>query len=520
MTKGREPDASLSSAVRLNQLFVGNDRAHGAFYPNKAAKTGRGKLSGGQSTVLGGPTEGLWQEHLDGKTGLGVHMLLPDANLWFAALDVDVYPLDPKPIIERVEKEKLPLVFCKSKSGGAHLYIFGREPLPAELVRRRLAEWAGTLGLPKFELYPTKDRLEGKTDHGKYLNMPYYEGENTQRFALNDRNEQLTVDQFLRHVEKRKVTVGELEGFKAKAGGVLDNAPPCLQSLLADGQVTEYRDNSLISIGVYLRLRYPDEWETQIEEYHRRYMPSPLSATEVVRIIKSVKKKDYNYLCKQEPLVSRCNSTVCITRKFGVRAMMEENGIDTGFSLNLGQLTKFLTDPPTWELEVNGQVLRMTTDQLITYSQFKKVVMERINVLPTPLKADSWAKIIQDKLSLVEEVEAPKDAGTAGQLRWHLEQHCLGLKARARVELKDGKPWWDYENGKIYFRSPILNEFLQKHKVFVEPRALVSQFRAWGFEHGQFNLQGVCVAWWSMPIFDEQTEADDVPKIAEQSAGF
>jgi hypothetical protein len=41
----------------------------------------------------------------------------------FGALDIDTYDLDHKALGAKIRKLKLPLLHCRSKSGGAHLVL-------------------------------------------------------------------------------------------------------------------------------------------------------------------------------------------------------------------------------------------------------------------------------------------------------------------------------------------------------------------------------------------------------------
>lgn len=500
-----------TNADRMFDLFSGWDKAHGVFKPGAGKPDQKGKVKGKQSTDRTPPTPELWKAHLKGEIGLGVYMLRLDSTVRFAAIDVDVYPLDSAPILERIKKSKFPLVFCKSKSGGAHLYIFGKEDLPASLVRQRLSEWAATLGFPKYELYPHKDELRNASDFGKYLNMPYFGNE---RWALDSDGKELHLKDFIPYALSMAVTRKELANFKGTSTDDLAHGPPCLQSLLSDGTVSDFRDNTLVNLGTYLRMRHPEEWESKVEEYHRKYIEPQMASREVVKVIKSVGKKDYNYMCSQEPITGRCSKEVCITRQYGVRAKMEENDQEVnGFNLNLGTLTKYKTDPPTWELEVNGEILRLTTDQLMEYPRFRKAVLEALNTLPILLKAKSWNLILDDKLASLEEVEAPGEAGIAGQILEKLQQFCTHRQARSRDELKEGRAWWTDDG--VYFRMTPFLEYLQKYRIYQKPRELGSLLRSWGYEHGQFNLKGSLINWWKIPPFDVQTEPDDVPRPGE-----
>jgi hypothetical protein len=510
----------IKPALRMHRLFAGRDTAHGVFRPGKQKKNERNKVKGGQATELGPATPLLWEKHLRGEEGLGVFMLRLDGMVRFGAIDVDIYSLDHAPLARKIAKAKLPLVVCRSKSGGAHLYLFGKEDLPAGLVRKKLAEWAVLLDLyglkqrkeDKVEFFPHKSQLAGENDFGKYLNMPYFKENGGERWGVAPGGRVMPTLAFLDYAEKLSVTVKELEEFKSEVDSTLVDGPPCLQTLCGAGPIGEFRNNVLLNLGVYLRQRFPDDWKEKLEEYNRKLIDPPLPAKEIVALTKSVGKAEYNYTCKQEPIEKRCNSTVCITRKYGVRAKAEDNGHYEGFTLNLGQLTKFDTIPPTWELEVNGKVINLTTDQWTTYRLFRKAVLEYRNIYPPQLTDKAWFAIIQDKMSSLETAAAPDDAGEPGRVRWYLEQYCLNNKTRTRDELKDNRAWWDEENGHIYFRLHPLLEFLHNHRVFIQPREITSFFRAWGFLHGQYNIKGVCVQWWKLPEFKTQTEPDEIPR--------
>ena len=50
----------------------------------------------------------------------------------WAAIDIDVNDIDHTGLEEKVVELELPLVVYRSKSGGAHCYLFLEEPCPAK----------------------------------------------------------------------------------------------------------------------------------------------------------------------------------------------------------------------------------------------------------------------------------------------------------------------------------------------------------------------------------------------------
>mgnify|MGYP003330225212 CR=1 FL=1 len=76
----------------------------------------------------------------------------------------------------------------------------------------------------------------------------------------------------------------------------IKDGPPCLQVLLKQGFPEGTRNNGLFNVGVYLKKSKPESWETEIEEYNRKYVHPPLPAQEVLTLIGTLKKKEYKRL--------------------------------------------------------------------------------------------------------------------------------------------------------------------------------------------------------------------------------
>ena len=67
-------------------------------------------------------------------------------------------------------------------------------------------------------------------------------------------------------------------------------------------------------------------------------------------------KKDYGYKCKDVPMRSHCDNSKCRVRKFGI-------GRDD-VEMNIANLTKLESDESVWHLDVDGQRITVTTDEL------------------------------------------------------------------------------------------------------------------------------------------------------------
>jgi len=110
-----------SAAARFKALFDGHAGLYGIY--NNVAATGdeHGKRIGAdRRTTKGVVTVDLYRQHLAGRSGLGICPIRGDSTVRFGAIDIDQYAeLSHAGIAAKLASIKLPLVVCRSKSGGA-----------------------------------------------------------------------------------------------------------------------------------------------------------------------------------------------------------------------------------------------------------------------------------------------------------------------------------------------------------------------------------------------------------------
>lgn len=505
-------------ASAFYERFLGLDRAHGRYIVAPAEK-GK-KIKGQATTEKTGPTVETWIAHLEGKVGLGIVPIRDgDVCIW-GAIDIDVYDLDLKKLAAEVHKLHLPLVPCRTKSGGCHLYIFLRNDAPADVVRTKLIEWATLLGYTGCEVFPKQTALgKGKNSTGNWINMPYFKGIDTDRYAVSSDGDKLDMEGFFKLAASREISSDELKEFTVDQddiGDLLLEAPPCLQSLARKGFPEGTRNNGLLAAAVYLKLRFPDIWEEKIDEFNHKYMAPPLGAREVAATVKSASKKTYTYRCGEEPIVSCCNRQLCVTRKFGVG--QNQSPEDAG--VKFGDLVKISTKPPLWLWSVNGQELELTTGELMDQSKCHLRIVEECNIWPMRLKPFAWRKLVQDKLDNAEMVSVPEDATQYGQLIFQLTEFCTRrAKGEAIEDLLRGVPYTDTKEGRVYFRAADFIEYLKRHSVGLRlsEREVYSWLRRKSVQHHFKILSGRGTNFWSVAweSTDVQTEPSKVPSKEE-----
>ena len=110
---------------RFKALFPSYSQAYGTFEINETDPQ-TGKKKGNARTIRRGATLQEWEEHLaGGPKGLGAIPLLDDGvSVTWAAIDIDDTQIAHTMLDAKVRELDLPLVVCRSKSGGAHGYLF------------------------------------------------------------------------------------------------------------------------------------------------------------------------------------------------------------------------------------------------------------------------------------------------------------------------------------------------------------------------------------------------------------
>jgi len=136
----------------LKRFFFGLDRAYGQFIKEDQREDGK---ETGKAFITKKPVvDQLWLDHLDGKyPSFGVIPITDDSTCRWGCIDVDTYPLDHKALVVKLNKKKLPFIVARSKSGGAHIFVFLKEYAPAKLVLEKMSEIASSIGHGDCEIF-------------------------------------------------------------------------------------------------------------------------------------------------------------------------------------------------------------------------------------------------------------------------------------------------------------------------------------------------------------------------------
>lgn len=495
-------------AARFAARFAGLARGHGRYTPGPPAEAGT-KVAGEARTIRSPATVELWTAHLAGTYGLGVIPITDAATCVFGAIDVDTYTGDLLAFAAAIDRLKLPLIVCRSKSGGAHLYVFTTDPVPAGLLRERLMDWAVSLGYSGVEVFPKQTKLANTNDYGNWINMPYYGAlspTGTMRYAVTQ-DKTLSAGEFLLLAEARAIDPAALRAWQ-----VVDEdpslrerwaeAPPCLQSLMRTGGIPSgQRNNGLLAVGVYLQKRHGDNWEEHFEQYNQLAMSEPLGTREVSSVKRSLSKKQYNYKCKDEPIVSCCNRQICLTRKFGVG---RDGNDDTG--LTFGSLEIMETVPPKWFWDVNGLRVELKTEELLNQHLFQRCIVERLRMIPRKIKQDAWEKLIGEKMQAAVTLAVPEETGPAGELWNNFETFAQRFYRQSATleDVRDNNAVM-LEGGRLAFSGPHFITYLKSVNVIISVQEAWKHLaERYGATQARKKMKSGCLRYWTLPDFGVQ----------------
>ncbi len=403
----------MTDAELMLNLFEGSDVAYGSTeLTGKITAEGKHEA---RCVMIRKPVQmSNWELHLSGKVGLGVPPINTKNMVKFGAIDVDVYQsLDLEKLNAKLVEHKIPMVLCRSKSGGPHLFMFMKEWVPAKLAVEKLDAIAGFMGFGKSEIFPKQTSVTGN-DVGNFINMPYFGGVRFLRYAYDAEGKAIKeIKTFSDFAMSRALTRAELEAYQPpSSGGLLPDGPPCLNRLMA-AKTNENRNIILANIAVYCKKAFPEEWEAKVDEYNQMF-PDPLGSKEVEAIKKSYAKKDYKFQCNICPLSTYCNSSACRKAKHGIGG---DDLMPTQRSL-----TKINTNPPVWYLDVamaddTFKRMSLTTEELQNPRLFERRCMDTIQKMPPMVKPEEWQPKVAALMAHCTVIDIPEELSPVGQFK-------------------------------------------------------------------------------------------------------
>ena len=447
--------------MKFKEIFEGNNSAYGQLILS-GSTTDKGKAEGKAFIKRQPVTDTLWEEHLEGKDpALGVIPINENNECKWGCIDVDQYNLDHLSIMRNIKGFGFPLVTFRSKSGGAHLFLFAKEFIPAALMQSKLKSMAETLGFGGSEIFPKQTEiLVERGDTGNFLNLPYHGGTRGLRYTFKAGGEAASLESFYSIYDEWSQTREQIENIIVKKSEVIEifkDGPPCLNRLAEEGFGEGSRNNALFNLAIYRQKANPDGWQDLLEDDNHKYMNPHLRSAEVQNVIKSIGKRGYDkYRCKEQPICGVCNAAKCRTKKFGV-------GFEEEQMPELGTLSKICSDPTQYFLDVDGKRVDLTKEQLHNPNLFSLEVMDKAAVVVPIPKPKDWRELYLKPLLLgMQEIEPLKSLDPKEHLTNLLQEFTVNRpQARTRDEILRKMAWTD--DGFSYFRMDDFYAFCKRN---------------------------------------------------------
>lgn len=493
---------------RFAALFRGNPRTIGLF----DAETSRARTE--QRAI----TDHDFKLHLQGKLGVGQVPILDDNTTTWAAIDLDNHgedhDIDLPATVAACKEKGLPLVCCRSKSGGIHLYAFFKAPVSAAAAQSTIRRWAGVIhGHYKFELFPKQTTLKmggGKLQAGNWINLPYFDAARTIRYAYHE-GKQLSLPEFIDLAESARFS---LDDAKKTIALEHPDAPPCIQRMFAEGVPQGYRNEAIFNITIYRRKQDPDSAVDAALLDNDTAFAKPLARAEARRTIDSAVRPHYNYRCSEEPLRGYCDRPVCLGRKFGVSDGDTSHGLNGSEFPKLEDLAKFTTDPVRWEVTINGKrITAIPTEILARWDKFALVMMDHLMIVPPTIKDGEWKRMLGELMQTCRVLEVPDEASPAGLIRSKLAEFLNKVEwqhvddtEKSRAPLMRGLPIGTLLGSERWacFRGPDFVDYLRRTKSEeLKGTALWFAIRMLGVEPQFVKVKGTAVRVWGIQVTDE-----------------
>ena len=413
-----------------------------------------------------------YQKHLDGKISIGIQPCTKEGKAYFGCIDVDPENYQDFNIVlllSYIEKYKLPLVPCRSKSGGLHIYLFLKEAVDAQTMRDSLASLLLPLELERTtEIYPKQIELE-PDDHGNlsgnFINLPYFDHKNTKRYGLDKNNIALSLEQFLKAGMDSRLMPEELEQLISRVeteillGGdpEFEDGPPCLQRL-SKTKIGDGRDRFMYNYMVFAKKKYGEDWPDKVNEANK-YFAVPWPLKKINDKIKYWTKDTANHTCNDEVISKVCMKHVCVKRPFGIKSDTTSTfPLISGLQVILSTTPKlrFTVEKPDGKPE---ECEASNPDIFTTQKKLLDLIWLQAGFYPDPLPPKQYRAFLNLVMKNVTRVYPAPGTEIKDQLYQHLYEFCVNsAQAKTRSDIKGGLCW--SEGGFHYFLFPSFFETL------------------------------------------------------------
>lgn len=426
--------------------------------------------------------------HVNGDCCLGVYQLAGDRVAWLC-WDVDASEENPhaaRPAARAIHLMAghfgLDTLIEFSGKKGYHVWAFC-EPMQAALARQIGFGVLGEITEEDLhgcavEVFPKQERVKNG-EYGNLVKLPWGKrADNGQRGLfvspdtlepLNRECQLLALENITVHNEqfiKEIIEANEWDAPRVKSGfsATLDKGfsgsdlLPCYEAILERGIPEGHRDNVLFAVAKqHKRRRDPAAVALMsVKAMNAEACKPPLDIRQVEQKVKSAYSSDrISAGCEAIQAATLCPATdgaecPIYEKREGKREERRNALAEEEDAFSIEPLYVLRTDPPLYTATVNGQPLRLSLDELISFSLFEKRCAACLNFIPElpvirtpngkPLpQGRVWKTIVNQALAGVTEDEAPPEDASPSGIVWDgICEFLSGAKDEGREVLTRG----------------------------------------------------------------------------------
>jgi hypothetical protein len=497
------------------ELYRGTERSY-IYGKREGAKRDEAKnkgefVKGTVSTERGKLTLELVLEHLRGGAAMvGLAPLKDDGMVENGCVDVDQvgknsrkYEFDYYDEMDTIRKSGFPVVVRRSKSSGFRVELFC-EATEADVMVRVLRGFAARLGYAGCEIFPKQTKLEGPDDCPSALWLPY--GPMWDLFAeqcgMSETGNPMTLEEWLDWAESKRISRDDMlrwdaefaRGQPGKSNGsgthkgnstgkwgpirngngevdiaatkrdTFRNGPPCMYTLAnqIDDGVRYQQHDFLFAAITLLKRKYPDNWDEVIGFVNDYVLVGPGDRDKLKAMIRDHERKDYEYRCKDEPIVSYCNPYACRRMPYGVG-----NGVLNWTDLGMTIVNRV---PRIFYINIGNTRICLEFGELINLKKLRVKLGEAGANFPDMMKQQDWDKIVREAIEGATVVEPSEmlqsDADHIEVLEDWFRRHIPSMVWAKGKEFLSGDVGEEVrvrvDEARIYFKPKLLVWFFRK----------------------------------------------------------
>jgi len=411
-------------------------------------------------------TDKDYLDHLSGKKSIGIQPCRIDKTVQFGCIDVDPPDYGTFKIekyLASIQQHKLPIVPILSKSGGLHCYVFLKEPIPTIDLIEALKAFLLPLELkPTTEVFPKQKELQkddkGDIKPGNFINLPYYNNGDSNRYAIDRNNSKLSLEEFIKFANESKVDNETLTKLVEEAHrNVLlgtdpefEDGPPCL-ALCSKSKLDDGRDRFMYNYMVFAKKKYKDKWPDQVSKANYNYLADPWDKAKLDSKLKAWKGETAGHTCYEEPIKDKCMRSLCYKRPFGVKSD------SVSIFPEIQDFEMIAYAEPEYRFNVvmpsdeNIQVIIPNTKLMTRQKDVLDLVWQQTGIYFEPLKLPQFRAKLNEWRKNGQKITPPKGTQIDDRLEEELFQFCInGPQATQRSRLNLGSCLT--EEGFHYFR--------------------------------------------------------------------